>query len=66
MTLKYKTKKQRLCAVFDVYYNNNGKRPVTMQEVAAWAIASGLSPVPTRTEAPEICELWEKLLEKHR
>jgi hypothetical protein len=57
-----RTKQQRLCAVMDAYCELVGGRPVTADEVAEWALVSGLWPVPTVRDSAELGEAWAKRL----
>lgn len=60
--LKYQTKQQRLIALIDGYQEAFGKKAVTTTEVAIWATAKNLWPVPTRFDPPSQCLAWEIML----
>jgi hypothetical protein len=60
--MKYRTKKERLIAIFDGYLRAHGVTEAAMEDVAVWAIAEGLWPVPTRGEPEAFCLAWEEHL----
>ncbi len=57
------TKAQRLLKIVDIFRAKHGGRPVTMDEVATWAISRGLYPVPTLRAHPSEVQRWDELLE---
>lgn len=61
--MKYKTKQARLIAITDAYCKLHGKTSFTTDEVAEWALAQALWPVPKRGAPAAICLAWERQLE---
>lgn len=61
--MKYKTKQTRLCAITSRYCELHGKTSFTTDEVAEWALAHALWPVPKRGDPRGICLAWEAWLE---
>ena len=57
--MKYKTKQQRLIAISETYC----KSPFTINELATWALANSLYPVPKSGDPEAICSAWEHRLE---
>lgn len=60
--MKYRTKKSRLLAVADAYRAARNVSAVNLDDVAAWAIANDLYPVPQRGDDLAACEAWERKL----
>lgn len=60
--MRYKTKRARLIAITDAYCKLHGKTSFTTDEVAEWALAQNLWPVPKRGDPKAICWAWEHLL----
>jgi hypothetical protein len=58
---KRPTKNARLLMIFDAY-RDLVKRPCTTQEVAEWAMVSGLYPVPAFRCTNEEAATWEQRL----
>ncbi len=58
----YKTKHERVIAIWDGYRRVTGKITATTDEIAVWAIREGLWPVPTRGEPESLCLAWEEHL----
>ncbi len=65
-TLRYRTKHQRMIAITDAYMKVFGVTMFTSQEVAIWAIARKLWPVPKRGDSEKVCSAWERRLERAR
>ena len=62
--MKYRAKRARLIAITDAYCKLHGKTSFTTDEVAEWALAQNLWPVPKRGHPEAICSAWERQLEK--
>lgn len=60
--MKYHTKGQRLVALTETWTKMHGATTFTTTEVATWAIANGLWPVPKRGDPEELCRAWESRL----
>lgn len=58
------TKNERLVRVFDAYYVLGGRKPVSMDDVVAWAMLCDLLPVPAMRDPPEVIAAWEQRLEQ--
>jgi hypothetical protein len=59
------TKQKRLQDAFHFYYETiAGRRPVTMDEVAAWAIEHKLFPVPGVRDSAELGAAWDARFER--
>lgn len=54
-----RTKQQRLLDVIDCYKKLKGVAAVSTDEVAQWAHANGLYPVPTIRDDAQLCDAWE-------
>ena len=54
-----RTKQKRLIAIAEAYLKMTGKTTFTTDEVANWAMANGLVPVPGMREAIEHHVRWE-------
>lgn len=61
--MKFKTKRERLLAVIEKWRSLHGNRPFTTNEVAEWAQARGLYPVPERGCIEQEASEWEAKLE---
>lgn len=59
-----KTKNQRLIEIFTVYQKTVGGRACTTSEVADWALAHGLVPVPSMRSSTESIAEWEQKFAK--
>ena len=57
--MRYKTKQKRLRAITDAYCSLHSKTSFTIDEVAEWALAHALWPVPKRGDPVAICLAWE-------
>jgi hypothetical protein len=62
--MKYRTKKDRLIAIFEAYLVKFKQSGATMDEVTNWALEHKLYPVPKRGDAADICEAWERKLKE--
>ena len=62
--MRYKTKRKRLMAIADTYCKLHKKTSFTTDEVAEWALAQSLWPVPKRGDPAVICLAWERQLER--
>ena len=60
--MRYKTKQKRLRAIMDAYCSLHSKTSFTIDEVAEWALAHTLWPVPKRGDPESICSAWENQL----
>lgn len=58
--MKFPTKQKRLVAIFDAYLKRSKKTGATTDEVADWAMANDLWPVPTRLDSETACTEWEQ------
>lgn len=56
------TEDERLRAVYRVYYELNGRQPVSLLDVANWACFLNLFPVPGLHDPPEQIAAWEQRL----
>ncbi len=56
-----RTKQKRLIAIAEAYQEISGKTEFTTDEVADWAMAHGLVPVPGMREPIESHALWDWL-----
>lgn len=60
-----RTKQQRLLAIVDHYQAKLvGGRPVTMDEVAEWALKQELWPTPGVRDPPAVGDAWDARFEK--
>ena len=57
-----RTKQNRLIDLIDCYKKIKGLAAVSTDEVAQWATANGLYPVPTMRDNPQFCDSWESKL----
>ena len=60
--MRFKTKQKRLMAITDAYCKLHGKSSFTVDEVAEWALAHALWPVPKRGDPEVVCLAWEARL----
>lgn len=62
--MKYLTKQKRLVAIFEAYCAKFKKTAATTEEVSVWALGNKLYPCPRKGDADDVCEAWERRLEK--
>jgi hypothetical protein len=62
--VKRETKDQRLLRIVDLYRGKVKDGPVDLDEVAAWALLTGLYPVPAFRASAEDVAAWEQAFSK--
>ena len=60
--MQYHTKNQRLNAISEVWMKKHKRSSFSTREVAQWALAARLFPVPKRGDPETECQAWESRL----